>query len=188
MKPGAALTLQWRLRHPHRESPDGTNPVPMTKQMSTHPFGEWQGGTTPSDANSDPQNSSQQNRPAPMTSQPQTGSFASSPTSSLPAQAPSASALNARNSPAVQSPVPQQPRPELQWLLMCSKPYKLPTSLTHLDLGLVFKDKTLFRAIRTTAQALKSRWQSWLSLKGIRTIKFVKVGTAAASAGRQISY
>lgn len=58
---------------------------------------------------------------------------------------------------------------------MCSKPHKLPTTLSHLDLGFVYTDKALFRNVGQTYDNLKSAWHKWLSLRGVTSIRFVNV-------------
>jgi hypothetical protein len=66
--------------------------------------------------------------------------------------------------------------PEARWLLICVQPPKLPTSLAHLDLYFTFDDKKFFSTLKKSYAALKGKWHSWLSLKGVKTIQFVQVG------------
>jgi hypothetical protein len=66
--------------------------------------------------------------------------------------------------------------PEARWLLLCVRPPKLPTSLAHLDLYLTFDDKKFFGTLKESYAALKGKWHSWLSLRGVKTIQFVQVG------------
>ena len=74
-------------------------------------------------------------------------------------------------------PVPQQ---EPKWLLMCSTPHKLPTTLSQLDATLFRTDKAFFRSINAAYLDLKSDWHAWLSLKGVVAIKFVRVSLNAS--------
>lgn len=89
-------------------------------------------------------------------------------------------------------PQPLSPQKEPKWLLVCIRPHKLPTSLSHLDASPVFNDKAFFRNIRETYYNLKSPWHSWLSLKSVTAIKFIRVRQSLflcqAKPNSQISY
>lgn len=100
----------------------------------------------------------------------QANSHGASNRQGLSGQPPVAANIYLQNS-SQSLPLQQEP----QWLLMCSRPHKLPTSLSHLDVAPVFTDKALFRNIREAYYSLKSPWHMWFSLKGVVTIKFVRV-------------
>jgi hypothetical protein len=126
----------------------------------------------------------------PASQTPGSPSTASSPATSGPAS----STPNAHNSQQMilPSPNPQivhaQPHQQPQtpavihigpkWLLVCSRPHKLPTSLSQLDFADVYNDRVMFRNIKEAYRNKKSRWHSLFSFLGVRTIRFVRVSPA----------
>ena len=65
--------------------------------------------------------------------------------------------------------------PEGQWLLVCAQAKKSPTSLSQIDVCSVTSDRELFRQLKRTYSNLKGKWSHILSLRTIKSIRFVQV-------------
>ena len=73
------------------------------------------------------------------------------------------------------NPTIVQCEPEGQWLLVCAQAKKSPTSLSQIDVCSVTSDKELFRQLKRTYLNLKGKWSHLLSLRTIKSIRFVQV-------------
>ena len=96
-------------------------------------------------------------------------------TNNISAQQDQSDQVAPANTHAPSAEPPQSTQQEPKWLLMCSRPHRLPTTLSHLNTCSVYTDKALFRNIRGAYYSLKSPWHAYLSLKGVASIKFVRV-------------
>ena len=61
------------------------------------------------------------------------------------------------------------------WLLICARRKKRPTSLSQLDVCATPSDQELFTELQRAYRDLKGRWSHWVSLRGIKSIRFVQV-------------
>ena len=68
-----------------------------------------------------------------------------------------------------------------RWLLICSRPHKLPTSLSQLDFADVYNDKVMFRDIKDAYRNRKSGRHLLLSIFGVIAIRFVRVSFGSLS-------
>ena len=184
--PGAAAKLEWRLR---RQVPLSIETIPKKSRRGKSLLRPWRSNAlnptfadgrhlrtrTPGQDANGSVNANQQNAPGPTTGRPDYGpprTFQPENTNQRPPPNPP--------SLGVVDPLMEARRNrynpfELQWLLMCSKPHKLPTTLSHLDLSVVYTDKALFQNVKQTYHDLKSAWHKWLSLRGVTSIRFVNV-------------
>lgn len=70
---------------------------------------------------------------------------------------------------------------ESKWLLICARMWQRPTSLLHLNVCSMASDQQLFAELRRSYLQLKKAWYQKVSLKVVRSIKFVQVGRYATS-------
>ena len=82
-----------------------------------------------------------------------------------------------KDSPEPNSPAIIDIGPEGRWLLMCAKTSMKPTSLTQLDVCTSGSDHELFQDLKRAYMSLKSRMSRIFSLKAVKSIRFVQVGT-----------
>ncbi len=65
--------------------------------------------------------------------------------------------------------------PEGRWLLVCSQAKKRPTSLSQINVCSVASDKELFGQLKRSYTSLRGKWPGLLSLRTIKSIRFVQV-------------
>lgn len=65
--------------------------------------------------------------------------------------------------------------PESRWLLVCASARKRPISLSHMDVCSTPSDQELFQKMKDAYVNLRGRWCQILSLKTVKSIKFVQV-------------
>ncbi|KAL8716588.1 MAG: hypothetical protein Q9225_006098, partial [Loekoesia sp. 1 TL-2023] len=64
--------------------------------------------------------------------------------------------------------------PESKWLLVCAQAWQRPTSLLHLNVCSTSSDQQLFTELRQLFVQLKKAWWHNLSLKVVKSIRFVQ--------------
>ncbi|KAL8899612.1 MAG: hypothetical protein Q9207_006108 [Kuettlingeria erythrocarpa] len=84
--------------------------------------------------------------------------------------------------------------PESNWLLVCAQAWQRPISLLHLSVCLIRSDRELFVELRQRYTGLKKAWWSRLSMKSVRSIRYVQVsrtvvfGTASQFSHSPLNY
>lgn len=63
---------------------------------------------------------------------------------------------------------------ESRWLLVCAQVWQRPTSLLHLDVCSTSSDQQLFTELRQLYLQLKRAWWRRLSLKAVKSIRFIQ--------------
>ncbi|KAI4261663.1 MAG: hypothetical protein L6R42_003141 [Xanthoria sp. 1 TBL-2021] len=64
--------------------------------------------------------------------------------------------------------------PESKWLLVCAQAWQRPISLLHLNVCSMTSDQELFTELRQLYMSLKKAWWSRLSMKVVRSIRYVQ--------------
>lgn len=72
------------------------------------------------------------------------------------------------------SEAPEPPDPENLFLLLCIPHRKYATKLIHMDVCTLLSDHVFFANLRNHYRSLRGRWVSILSLRQLRSIRFVK--------------
>lgn len=65
--------------------------------------------------------------------------------------------------------------PESRWLLVCAQAWQRPASLLHLNVCSTTSDQQLFTELSELYMSLKKAWWHRLSLKAVRSIRYVQV-------------
>lgn len=65
--------------------------------------------------------------------------------------------------------------PEGRWLLVCGQAKKRPISLFQIDVCSVASDRELFSELKRSYSSLRGKWSGLLSLRTIKSIRFVQV-------------
>lgn len=151
LRPGAARDLEIVLNQPSQQNPGREDHPTHGQQDPAHPSDEASSGNTvvPSGHTT-------------ITGGPSPGLAQES--------RPDESIINVSGDPDDQ---------ENSWLLVCASERQRPIRLSHLDVFSMRSDYQLLTELRRSYTQLKKAWYHRLSLRNVKTIKYIRVSTTA---------